>query len=50
MKVEEVEGIGPAHAAKLNAAGVKTTDELLAAGATPKGRTSSPRRPASTAS
>jgi predicted flap endonuclease-1-like 5' DNA nuclease len=38
MKVEEVEGIGPAHAAKLNAAGVKTTDELLAAGATPKGR------------
>ncbi|HEY3410052.1 MAG TPA: DUF4332 domain-containing protein [Propionicimonas sp.] len=38
MKVEEVEGIGPAHAAKLNAAGVRTTDELLAAGATPKGR------------
>ncbi len=38
MKIEEVEGIGPAHAAKLNAAGVKTTDELLAAGATPYGR------------
>src|SRR5512141_2691642 len=38
MKVEEVEGIGPAHAAKLVAAGVKSTDELLASGATPKGR------------
>jgi predicted flap endonuclease-1-like 5' DNA nuclease len=38
LKIEEVEGIGPAHAAKLNAAGVKTTDELLAAGATPYGR------------
>ena len=31
-------GHRPAHAAKLNAAGVKTTDELLAAGATPYGR------------
>jgi predicted flap endonuclease-1-like 5' DNA nuclease len=38
MKVEEVEGIGPAQAAKLNAAGVMSTDELLDAGATPKGR------------
>jgi predicted flap endonuclease-1-like 5' DNA nuclease len=40
MKVEEVEGIGPSHAAKLNAAGIGSTDELLAAGATPKGRES----------
>jgi predicted flap endonuclease-1-like 5' DNA nuclease len=38
MKIEEVEGIGPAYAAKLIAAGVKSTDEMLAAGATPKGR------------
>src|SRR5512140_2533627 len=38
MKVEEVEGIGQAQAAKLNAAGVKSTDELLTAGATPRGR------------
>ncbi len=38
MKIEQIEGIGPAHAATLNAAGLKTTDELLLAGATPKGR------------
>ena len=38
MKVEDVEGIGPAYAQKLIKAGVKTTDELLARGAKPKGR------------
>lgn len=37
-KVEEIEGIGPVFAEKLNAAGVKTTEELLARAATPKGR------------
>ena len=30
MKIADVEGIGPAYAAKLEKAGVKTTDELLA--------------------
>jgi predicted flap endonuclease-1-like 5' DNA nuclease len=38
--IDEVEGIGPAYAGKLAAAGVKTTDDLLAAGAKPSGRTS----------
>jgi predicted flap endonuclease-1-like 5' DNA nuclease len=38
MKIVDVEGIGPAYAAKLQKAGVKTTDELLARGAKPKGR------------
>ena len=36
--VAEIEGIGPAHAAKLQAAGVGTTEALLKEGATPKGR------------
>lgn len=39
MRIEEVEGIGPAYAAKLGAAGVKTTDDLLDQGAKPSGRT-----------
>jgi predicted flap endonuclease-1-like 5' DNA nuclease len=38
VKIEDVEGIGKAYAAKLVKAGVKTTDELLARGAKPKGR------------
>jgi predicted flap endonuclease-1-like 5' DNA nuclease len=38
VKVEDVEGIGPAYAEKLIKAGVKTTDDLLARGAKPKGR------------
>jgi predicted flap endonuclease-1-like 5' DNA nuclease len=38
MKIDEVEGIGPAYAAKLNDAGVKTTDDLLEKGASKKGR------------
>lgn len=37
-KIEEVEGIGPATAEKLAAAGIKDTDGLLAAGKTKKGR------------
>ena len=37
-KLVEIEGIGPAHAGKLNEAGLTTTEALLAAGATPKGR------------
>jgi len=36
--IEEIEGIGPVYAEKLRAAGVTTTDELLAAGGGPKGR------------
>ena len=40
MKIEEVEGIGPAYAAKLTTAGVDTTDELPERGATPAGRKS----------
>jgi predicted flap endonuclease-1-like 5' DNA nuclease len=38
MKIVDVEGIGPVFAAKLEAAGVKTTDDLLEKGAKPKGR------------
>ena len=32
-KIEDVEGIGPAYGEKLAAVGIKTTDDLLAAGA-----------------
>ena len=38
MRIDEIEGIGPAQAAKLTAAGVSTTDELLEHGAKPGGR------------
>jgi predicted flap endonuclease-1-like 5' DNA nuclease len=34
----DIEGIGPAYAEKLHATGLKTTSELLQAGASPKGR------------
>ena len=37
-KVIEIEGIGPNYAARLEAAGVFTTDELLNTGGTKKGR------------
>ena len=40
MKIDEVEGIGAAHSAKLAEAGVSTTDELLQWGANPAGRKS----------
>jgi predicted flap endonuclease-1-like 5' DNA nuclease len=38
MKIEEVEGIGKDKGAKLRAAGVATTDDLLMAGASAAGR------------
>ena len=38
MKIVDVEGIGPAFAAKLQKAGVQTTDDLLKMGGKPKGR------------
>lgn len=38
MKIIEVEGIGPAYAEKLAAAGVATTDDLLEKGGTRAGR------------
>ena len=38
MKVEDVEGIGPANGARLAASGILTIDDLLAAGATRPGR------------
>ena len=38
MKIEEVEGIGATFAAKLGAAGVSSTDDLLEQGAKPSGR------------
>jgi predicted flap endonuclease-1-like 5' DNA nuclease len=34
----DIEGIGPANVEKLKAQGLKTTEQLLEAGATPKGR------------
>jgi predicted flap endonuclease-1-like 5' DNA nuclease len=38
MKIEDVEGIGPVFAAKLNDAGVRTTEDLLEKGASSAGR------------
>ena len=38
MAIEEIEGIGPAYAAKLEGAGIRSTDALLEAGATRPGR------------
>ena len=38
-KLVEIEGIGPAYAAKLAGIGVESTDDLLSKGTTPKGRT-----------
>jgi predicted flap endonuclease-1-like 5' DNA nuclease len=38
MNVADVEGIGPVYGEKLEAVGVKTTDDLLLRGATQKGR------------
>lgn len=38
MKIEDVEGIGPTNAAKLQEVGINTTDDLLMAGATAAGR------------
>jgi predicted flap endonuclease-1-like 5' DNA nuclease len=38
MRIDEVEGIGPAYATKLGEAGVATTDDLLERGAKPGGR------------
>ena len=38
MNIEKIEGIGPKNAAALAKAGVKTTEGLLKAGATKKGR------------
>ncbi len=38
MSIEDVEGIGPAQAAKLAAVGITTTQDLLSAGAKPHDR------------
>ena len=38
MKVIDIEGIGPAYAAKLHAVGVRTTEALLKAGCGPQER------------
>jgi len=38
VNIIDVEGIGPVHAGQLEKVGVKTTDDLLARGASPKGR------------
>jgi len=37
-KIADIEGIGPKYAAALKDHGIDTTDELLAAGASKKGR------------
>ncbi|MBC7906287.1 MAG: DUF4332 domain-containing protein, partial [Rhodospirillaceae bacterium] len=39
-KLSDIEGIGPAQAEKLAAAGLKTVEKLLEAGKTPQGRKS----------
>jgi predicted flap endonuclease-1-like 5' DNA nuclease len=38
MRIDEVEGIGPVYAGKLEAAGISSTDDLLERGAKPGGR------------
>lgn len=38
MKIVDVQGIGPAYAARLRAVKIRTTEALLKQGATPKGR------------
>ena len=38
MNIIDVEGIGPVYAGQLESVGVRTTDDLLARGAGPKGR------------
>jgi uncharacterized membrane protein/predicted flap endonuclease-1-like 5' DNA nuclease len=38
LPIHEVEGVGPVFAERLAAAGIRTTDDLLAAGARPGGR------------
>lgn len=38
MKIVDVEGIGPVFAEKLHGANIQTTEDLLAAGRTPGGR------------
>ena len=37
-KIIDIEGIGPKYTAKLEAIGISTTEQLLEAGSTPKGR------------
>ena len=36
--VNEIEGIGPSHAEKLESHGIRTVEDLLKSGATPNGR------------
>lgn len=36
--IEQISGIGPVYAERMRAAGIRTTDALLRAGATPQGR------------
>lgn len=38
LKIMEIEGIGPSYGEKLEAAGMKNSDDLLEAGKTPQGR------------
>ena len=38
MKIIDIEGIGPAYAAKLSSAGIRSLESLLKMGATPDGR------------
>jgi predicted flap endonuclease-1-like 5' DNA nuclease len=37
-RIDDIEGIGPTYAAKLESAGVKSVEVLLTTGGTPKGR------------
>lgn len=39
IKIENIEGIGPAYVQRLEAVGIVSSDDLLEAGRTPQGRT-----------
>ena len=44
-KIDEIEGIGAKYAEPLQAAGIKTTDDLLSACGSRKAATTLPRKP-----
>ncbi len=43
-QIIDIEGVGEVYAQKLQDAGIKSVEQLLQEGATPRGATSSPRK------